>query len=208
MMLRRVPTRVAHGASHKAVQPRVASFHSTPSRAAAKIEAPSWGHYKRDALTDSKTRRAFTYAVVGLAGSTSFYGIKSTVLDFVDSMNASADVLALANVEVDLNTIPAGSAITVKWRGKPLFVRHRTEEEISLATSVPSAELKDPEADEVRRKKPEWMVLLGVCTHLGCVPINNSGDYKGWFCPCHGSHYDTRYINLRYWLHGWVVLEH
>lgn len=163
---------------------------------ANKIEAPSWGHYKRDALSDSKTRRAFTYAVIGLAGSTSFYGVKSTVLDFVNSMNASADVLALANVEVDLNSIPKGSAITVKWRGKPLFVRHRTEEEISLATNVPSSELKDPESDEVRRKKPEWMILLGVCTHLGCVPINNSGDYKGWFCPCHGSHYDTRYAPL------------
>lgn len=194
MLRRACPSQRAAAAPRRSSGVQVRAPHSPPARSMAnKIEAPSWGHYKRDALSDSKTRRAFTYAVIGLAGSTSFYGVKSTVLDFVNSMNASADVLALANVEVDLNTIPKGSAITVKWRGKPLFVRHRTEEEISLATNVPSSELKDPETDEVRRKKPEWMILLGVCTHLGCVPINNSGDYKGWFCPCHGSHYDTRY---------------
>jgi len=108
-------------------------------------------------------------------------------------MNPSADVLALANIEVDLSTIPVGRSVTVKWRGKPLFVRHRTQEEIELAEQVDISSLRDPQPDSVRIKpgKAEWLILLGVCTHLGCVPLGESGEYRGWFCPCHGSHYDT-----------------
>jgi ubiquinol-cytochrome c reductase iron-sulfur subunit len=106
-------------------------------------------------------------------------------------MAPSADVLALANVEVDLNKIEPGTTLVVKWRGKPLFVRHRTQEEIDSATNVSADELKDPQDDAARTKRPEWLVVLGVCTHLGCVPLVNQGDYRGWFCPCHGSHYDT-----------------
>jgi len=105
-------------------------------------------------------------------------------------MAPSADVLALANIEVDLGTIPEGSTVTVKWRGKPLFIRHRTQAEIETAVATPLDELKDMEKDEQRAKKPEWLVVLGICTHLGCVPLSNQGDYNGWFCPCHGSHYD------------------
>jgi len=156
-----------------------------------KIEAPDWGHYKRDRYSDSITRKSFSYLVMGSAAAGSVSAGKNAVLGLLDTMNASADVLALANIEVDLNTIPEGAAVTVKWRGKPLFVRHRTGAEISEAEGVPAADLKDPAPDSARRKKAEWLVLLGVCTHLGCVPINGAGDYKGWFCPCHGSHYDV-----------------
>jgi ubiquinol-cytochrome c reductase iron-sulfur subunit len=115
------------------------------------------------------------------------------VRDFIDSMNASADVLAMANVEINISDIAEGTGVTVKWRGKPLFIRHRAQSEIEMANAVNLAELRDPQEDKVRHKdgKAEWLVLLGVCTHLGCVPLPDAGDYGGWFCPCHGSHYDT-----------------
>jgi len=106
-------------------------------------------------------------------------------------MSASADVLAMANIEVDLTTIPESSTVTVKWRGKPLFVRHRNQQEIEAARSTSLGELKDPQNDEIRAQKPEWLVVVGVCTHLGCVPMVNQGDWNGWYCPCHGSHYDV-----------------
>jgi ubiquinol-cytochrome c reductase iron-sulfur subunit len=87
--------------------------------------------------------------------------------------------------------LPEGGIMTVKWRGKPVFVRHRSKKEIDEAQATPLAQLPDPQKDADRVKKPEWLVVIGVCTHLGCVPLGNSGDYDGWFCPCHGSHYDT-----------------
>lgn len=127
-------------------------------------------------------------------------------------MSASADVLAMAKVEVDLAAIPEGKNVIIKWRGKPVFIRHRTGEEINEANSVNVASLRDPQADDDRVQKPEWLVMLGmiflfpntnpnnthiltllgvgVCTHLGCVPIGEAGEFGGWFCPCHGSHYD------------------
>lgn len=127
-------------------------------------------------------------------------------------MSASADVLAQAKVEIDLASIPEGKNVIIKWRGKPVFIRHRTESEIKEAEGVEyvmnplhvlqllrvSATdidcslniLRDPQKDEDRVKKPEWLIMLGVCTHLGCVPIGEAGDFGGWFCPCHGSHYD------------------
>ena len=105
-------------------------------------------------------------------------------------MNPAADVLALASAEFDISSIPVGSTVTYKWRGKPVFVRHRSEEEIAREAAVDVGELKDPETDADRVKDPAWLVVLGICTHLGCVPISNAGDYNGWFCPCHGSHYD------------------
>ena len=106
-------------------------------------------------------------------------------------MTASKDVLALASLEVDLSNIAVGQTVTVKWRGKPVFIRHRPEAEVEESNSVSIAELRDPQTDADRRVKPEWLVVLGVCTHLGCVPISGAGDYNGWFCPCHGSHYDA-----------------
>lgn len=113
------------------------------------------------------------------------------VVKFVASMSASADVLALASAEFELSDVPQGSTITVKWRGKPIFIKHRTPEEIAREEAVPMAYLRDQEEDADRREKKEWLVVLGICTHLGCVPLSNAGEYGGWFCPCHGSHYDT-----------------
>ena len=112
------------------------------------------------------------------------------VIRFVASMNPAADVLALASAEFEIGAIPEGSTVTYKWRGKPVFVRHRTEAEIQREGEVDLAVLKHPETDASRAADPKWLVVLGICTHLGCVPISNAGDYMGWFCPCHGSHYD------------------
>src|SRR3546814_6470792 len=111
-------------------------------------------------------------------------------------MNPSADVLAMSTTDVDLSPIQVGQAITVVWQGKPVFVRHRTEQEIEEAQSVDLGALPDPEPDAERVEKPEWLVVVGVCTHLGCVPLGTKsgdpkGDYDGWFCPCHGSRYDS-----------------
>jgi len=101
------------------------------------------------------------------------------------------DVFAAGIVEVDLRQVRVGQNFTAKWRGKPVFIKKRTADEISSAANVNLGELRDPESDADRAQKPELLVLLGVCTHLGCVPIGNAGEYGGWFCPCHGSHYDT-----------------
>ena len=106
-------------------------------------------------------------------------------------MNPDKSVRALASTEVDVSQIQPGNSITVLWRGKPVFVKRRTPEEIAEAKKVNLDELKHPEKDEDRVKKEEWLVMLGICTHLGCVPLSNKGEYNGWFCPCHGSHYDT-----------------
>ncbi|KAJ4834807.1 hypothetical protein Tsubulata_013973 [Turnera subulata] len=136
------------------------------------------------------SKRAFAYFV--LSGGRFVYAslVRLLVLKFVLSMSASKDVLALASLEVDLSSIEPGSTVTVKWRGKPVFIRRRTEEDIKLANSVDLGSLRDPQQDIERVKNPEWLVVIGVCTHLGCIPLPNAGDYGGWFCPCHGSHYD------------------
>ena len=105
-------------------------------------------------------------------------------------MSASADVLAQAKVEIDLSEIPEGKNVIVKWRGKPVFIRHRTESEIKEAEDTKWESLRDPQSDKDRVQRPDWLIMLGVCTHLGCVPIGEAGDFGGWFCPCHGSHYD------------------
>lgn len=128
--------------------------------------------------------------MVGSLGLLSSAGAKSTVDTFISSMSASADVLAMAKVEVELNSIPQGKNVIVKWQGKPVFIRHRTPEEIQEANQIDIKALKDPQLDADRVQKPEWLIMVGICTHLGCVPIGESGDYGGWFCPCHGSHYD------------------
>ncbi len=118
-------------------------------------------------------------------------GIGAAAWPLIDQMNPDASVKALATTEVDISSIGPGKSITVLWRGKPVFIKRRTQEEISKAQNIKLAELKDPQKDQDRVKKPEWLVMIGVCTHLGCVPLGDKGDYKGWFCPCHGSHYDT-----------------
>ena len=141
-----------------------------------------------DAITDESSRRDFLYvATAGVAG----VGVAFAAWPFIDQMNPSADVRALATIEVDISQVAVGQSVTVKWQGKPVFIRRRTEEEIETAEAVPLDDLPDPQADEERVEKPEWLIMLGICTHLGCVPLGQSGDFHGWFCPCHGSHYDT-----------------
>ncbi|GER46832.1 cytochrome b-c1 complex subunit Rieske [Striga asiatica] len=137
------------------------------------------------------SKRAFAYFV--LTGGRFVYAslLRLVVLKFILSMSASKDVLAMASLEVDLSSIEPGSTVTVKWRGKPVFIRHRSEEDVKLANSVEIASLRDPQKDSERVKNPEWLVVVGVCTHLGCIPLPNAGDFGGWFCPCHGSHYDV-----------------
>lgn len=120
-------------------------------------------------------------------------GAAAVAWPFVDSLNPSQDVLALASSEVDISAIAEGQEIKVMWRGKPVFIRHRTAADIEASKAVPLSELRDPEEDAARVKegKEKWLIMVGVCTHLGCVPLGNmAGEYKGWFCPCHGSHYD------------------
>ena len=133
-----------------------------------------------------------------LAGAGAAVGAGAIAWPLIHSMNPAKDVLALSSVEVDISKIDAGQGITVMWRGKPIFVRHRTPAEIKAAESATSSELKDPQADAARVKAghADWLVLIGICTHLGCIPAGNKptemrGEYSGWFCPCHGSHYDT-----------------
>jgi len=137
------------------------------------------------------SKRAFTYFV--LTGGRMIYAgaIRLAVLKFVLSMSATKDVLALASLEMDLSKIEPGQTVTVKWRGKPVFVRRRTPAEIAKEEAVPVSSLRDQQADSERAIRPEWLIVVGVCTHLGCVPLPGAGDFGGWFCPCHGSHYDA-----------------
>lgn len=112
----------------------------------------------------------------------------------VDSMNPSADVLALSSIDVDLSPIAVGQEIKVVWRGKPVFIRNRTQKNIDDAKAVDIKTLRDPQTDEARTKPghENWLIMVGVCTHLGCIPLGNgAGSYGGWFCPCHGSEYDS-----------------
>ncbi len=133
-----------------------------------------------------------------LTGSAAAIGTAALVWPFIDSMNPARDTLALSSIDVDLSPISEGQAITVVWRGKPVFVRHRSAEEIKKAEDTPNNQLKDPQKDSLRVKagKEPWLIVVGICTHLGCVPLGNKptdprGEYGGWFCPCHGSVYDT-----------------
>ena len=144
-------------------------------------------------VAEQKSRRDFivvaTYAM-GAVGAGTF------AWPLIDQMNPAADTLALASIEVDVSKIAEGQSITLKWRGKPVFIRHRTEAEINEALRDDELDMRDPQIDSDRVQKPEYLVVLGVCTHLGCVPLGQKvgevrGEYDGWFCPCHGSHYDS-----------------
>jgi ubiquinol-cytochrome c reductase iron-sulfur subunit len=148
-------------------------------------------YFEKDRITSGDpSKRAFTYFMLGGARLAYATAGRLAVIKFVGSMSASADVLALATAEFDLSAIDEGSTVTVKWRGKPIFIKHRTEKEIEISNNVDLSTLRDVETDAQRVKDPKWLVVLGVCTHLGCVPTSNAGEYGGWFCPCHGSHYD------------------
>lgn len=140
-------------------------------------------------VQDQNRRKILTTTAYTAAG----IGLACAVLPLVDSMNPSQDVAALASVEVDISNIKVGEEKKVMWRGKPIFIKRRTKEEIAEAQNVELSELRDPQkdSDRVKAGKEEWLITIGICTHLGCVPIGGQGDYKGWFCPCHGSQYDT-----------------
>ena len=151
---------------------------------------------------DTTNRRDFLYIATGAVGAV---GAALALWPFIDQMNPDASVLALATVELDLAPIAEGQSVTIKWRGNPVFVRHRTQKEIDEAKAVSLDQLVDPIARNANLKdndpatdvnrvvgaKEQYLVMVGVCTHLGCVPLGQQGDYGGWFCPCHGSHYDT-----------------
>jgi len=131
-------------------------------------------------------------------GAIGAFGVAAVVWPFIDQMNPAADVLALATTEVNIAKIEVGQSITVLWRGHPVFIRRRTPEEIKAAEDVNLADLKDPQpdSDRVQKGKEQWLILVGVCTHLGCIPLGQKqgdprGEFGGWFCPCHGSQYDT-----------------
>lgn len=137
------------------------------------------------------TRRDFLYIATGAVGAV---GAAATLVPLISQMNPDASTIAAgAPVEVDLSPIAEGQIVKVFWRGKPIFISHRTQKEIEAARAVNINTLPDPEADQDRVKKgrDQWLVVIGICTHLGCIPIAHQGEYGGWFCPCHGSQYDT-----------------
>ncbi|RAK60127.1 ubiquinol-cytochrome c reductase iron-sulfur subunit [Phenylobacterium hankyongense] len=142
------------------------------------------------ALGDDPSRRDFIHIATGAAA---VGAVAALAWPFIDQMNPAGDTLALASIEFDLSKVAEGQQVVVKWRGKPLFVRYRTPAEIAAAIKDDHAELRDPQTDEQRHKpgKAQWLILVGTCTHLGCVPTFGGGEYGGWFCPCHGSVYDT-----------------
>lgn len=141
-------------------------------------QVPDFGYYRAN---NTESNRALSYFVVGSMGVISASVAKSSVTEFLKTMSASADVLAMAKVEVELGNIPEGKNVIIKWRGKPVFIRHRTQSEIDEARNAEWKSFRDPQSDEDRTKQPQWLVMLGVCTHLGCVPIGESGDYNGWY---------------------------
>lgn len=159
-------------------------------------------HANDDAGEHGTTRRDFLYYATAGAGTIAAGAAAWTL---INQMNPSADVQALSSIQVDVSGVDVGTQLTVKWLGKPVFIRRRTPEEIEAARAVSLGELIDqsaenqnkpnePATDENRAldEAGEWLVMIGVCTHLGCVPIGDgAGDFGGWFCPCHGSHYDT-----------------
>ncbi|HCD17843.1 MAG: ubiquinol-cytochrome c reductase iron-sulfur subunit [Rhizobiales bacterium TMED83] len=139
-------------------------------------------------VSEEPTRRDFLYLATGAFAAV---GAANVVWPLIDQMNPDASVKALASIEVDLAAIETGQSITVSWRGKPVFIRRRSANEIAEARNVSFDALPDPQGDEARVTKDEWLIMVGICTHLGCVPLGQAGDFNGWFCPCHGSHYDT-----------------
>ena len=160
-------------------------------------------HITSSDSTGEPTRRDFLYLTTGMAGAV---GAVAVAWPFIDQMRPDASTLALASIEVDVSSLEPGMSLTVKWRGKPVFIRNRTQKEIDDAKGAQISDLKDPvarnanlpadaQATDLARSagdgKENWLVMIGVCTHLGCIPLGQAGEYGGWFCPCHGSVYDT-----------------
>lgn len=187
-----LPTGPIHTVSGPGVTTHVRFAHTD-------IQVPDFSAYRRNDVQDSTavsrssedSRKSFTYLVIGGGTVVGAYAAKTLVTEFISSMSATADVLALAKIEIKLGDIPEGKSVTFKWRGKPLFIRHRTASEIQTERGVDVGSLRDPQHDNDRVQQAEWLVIIGVCTHLGCVPIANAGDFGGYYCPCHGSHYDA-----------------
>lgn len=175
--------------------PSVRYAHSdvtVPDYSAYRIEKKETAQNFRKEEDERKLRtKTFNYAVSAGLWMGGAYAAKNIITTFLKTMSASADVLALASIEIPMSDVPEGKSVTFKWRGKPLFVRHRTSDEIDRERSVTVSELRDPQHDTERVKIPNFLVVVGVCTHLGCVPIANTGDFGGYYCPCHGSHYDA-----------------
>ncbi|CAN7397315.1 ubiquinol-cytochrome c reductase iron-sulfur subunit [Rhizobium tibeticum] len=160
-------------------------------------------HETTSEITGEPTRRDFLYLTTGMAGAV---GAVSVAWPFIDQMRPDASTLALASIEVDVSSLEPGMSLTAKWRGKPIFIRNRTPEEVKAADEVALSDLKDPVARNANlpsdaqatgvdrsagKDKENWIVMIGSCTHLGCIPLGQAGEYNGWFCPCHGSVYDT-----------------
>lgn len=164
------------------------------------VSFPDFSKYRRESTLDTSkhasetedARRALPSAVIyGVGGMMSLWAGKEVVQTMVAYKAMAADQRALASIEINMADVPEGQTKTFEWRGKPVFVKHRTKAEIAREKAVPVAELRHPQHDDERVQKDEWSVVIGVCTHLGCVPIANSGDFGGYYCPCHGSHYDA-----------------
>lgn len=148
------------------------------------VRKTNWG------AGDGKPGYLYVFCLFGLLAGA--YGTKAHLIHYVAFMDAPADVIALASIEVDISKVIPGTCMAIKWRGKPLFIKSRTSADIALEEKTPLSMLRDPQTEAERTKKREWLVVLGICTHLGCVPIPNSGDWAGGFyCPCHGSHFDN-----------------
>ncbi len=158
------------------------------------VESPASGAPDAaDGGEEGETRRDFLLLATSAFGAV---GAAFAAWPFIDSMNPSADGLALSTIEVDLAPIAKGQRITVKWRGAPVFIEHRSQAQIEAARKDDTADLIDPQLDKDRAQRPEWLIMVGICTHLGCIPLGQKsgqpkGEWGGWFCPCHGSHYDT-----------------
>lgn len=150
------------------------------------------GHHHAD---DAPNRRDFIHIATGAAAAAAAGAV---VWPLVTQMGPAADTLAAGSVDIDLSKVAEGQQLKVLWRGKPVFVRHRTAEEIAKAEAVEAVDLIDPQTDTERLRpdmegnlRPQYLVMVGVCTHFGCIPVGEAGDFEGWYCPCHGSHYDT-----------------
>ena len=161
----------------------IAAFCSRTTTAFEEVRALSEG--------EGGTQRAFAYFTLGSARMLYLSGACLGLLGFLASMQPAADVLALSTTEFDTAGVRTGSTVTLKWRGKPVFVRRRTEAEVAREAAVPLSVLRDPQTDRQRAPLSEWLVAVGVCSHLGCVPLPGAGDFGGFLCPCHGSHYDA-----------------
>jgi len=187
-------------ASDNFLSPRVSSGPGQPFQVRfshTDLRSPTFDAYRRPATRDANAsardseegRKAFAYASTAATAVVGAYTAKSLVTKIVAYYMPARNVLAMSTVEVDLSGVPEGKSVTVTWRGKPLFVRHRTAEEIEGVKGVSG--LRDQEEDDVRVKDSKYLIVLGVCTHLGCVPIAGAGEFGGYYCPCHGSHYDA-----------------